>query len=599
MQNQTDPFMTKNLYKHQNNFLVTILISFLSLFLLSCANKTQEESVDEKLGFDQKNLNEKIKVLLSDNGWILIENLSVESLDSLKAFYSARDYKSFLINTLESKSTIDSVILILGDAYQHGIDPERYNYNRIKQIFESSLKPELESNQRHKQLAQSEILLLDAILKYSSDMRNGIVNPRELYSSTHFLPVRDSLNKMFLEPLNQVDMIRYLKEIQPKSKLYKNLQSALLHFKQMESIAWESIAVTDKKIEIGQSSEKIPSIYKKLILLELLDTTKYKTKDPVVYDSTLAGSVKTFQKINGLVDDGVIGKVTIERFNITPRQYVEKIKLNLERLRWFDYSDTAKYIIVNIPDFKVAAVENQKRLFEIKACTGRKIDWQTVTMYGQLSYFVVNPTWTVPKSIIKEEIVSGLRRDSSYLKKRNFRVYKAGERVSLDGLSASDLASSNKYTMIQDPGAGNALGKIKFMFNNPFGIYLHDTPTRAPFNYVNRAVSHGCVRVEKPMQLAEYLLYNNSKWNLDFLKIEIGLKVDDTTIKNEYAKVRDSLRKGNSYGVTTEIKLQNKIPLFIDYYTTWVDEDGLFNYRDDVYDRDPILLENLKSVLSN
>src|SRR5690606_32119232 len=137
------------------------------------------------------------------------------------------------------------------------------------------------------------------------------------------------------------------------------------------------------------------------------------------------------------------------------------------------------------------------------------------------------------------------------------------------------------------------------MFNNPFGIYLHDTPTRAPFNYVNRAVSHGCVRVEKPMQLAEYLLYNNSKWNLDFLKIEIGLKVDDTTIKNEYAKVRDSLRKGNSYGVTTEIKLQNKIPLFIDYYTTWVDEDGLFNYRDDVYGRDPILLENLKSVLSN
>ncbi|MFZ2863720.1 MAG: L,D-transpeptidase family protein, partial [Ignavibacteriaceae bacterium] len=207
-------------------------------------------------------------------------------------------------------------------------------------------------------------------------------------------------------------------------------------------------------------------------------------------------------------------------------------------------------------------------------------------------------TWSVPKSIIKEEIVNGLRSDSSYLKKRNFRVYKAGERISLDGLTAKDLASSNSYTLIQDPGAGNALGKIKFMFTNPFGIYLHDTPTRAPFGYVNRAVSHGCVRIEKPMKLAEYLLSNNSNWNLDFLKIEIGQRVDDPAAKNEFARVRDSLRKGNSYGVTTEVKLTKKIPLFINYYTTWVDEDGLFNYRDDVYSRDAILLENLKPAMS-
>lgn len=591
--------MIKNIKYHQNLLLVTIIFTLITFLFSSCSNKTEEKSLDEKLGFDQNKLNDNIKMFLSDNNWMITDNLSVESLDTLKSFFRSRNYKSFLISTLESKSRIDSAISILGNSYQHGINPARYNYRKMKEIFELSFKPEIDSNKRHKHIAQSEILLLDAILKYSSDMRNGIVNPRELYPSTHFLPVTDSLNKKYLEPLSQTDLIRYLKEIQPKSKLYKKLQTALMSFMKMESLTWEPITVTDKKIEIGQSSEKIPIIYNKLIMLGLLDTTKYKAKNPVVYDSALAGSVKNFQKSNGLVADGVIGKETIERLNITPKQYVEKIKLNLERLRWFDYSDTAKFILVNIPDFKVIAVENQKNLFEIKACTGRKNNWQTVTMYGQLSYFVLNPTWTVPRSIIKEEIISGLRRDSSYLKKRNFRVYKSGKRIGLDGLTAGDLASSNSYTMIQDPGAGNALGKIKFMFNNPFGIYLHDTPTRAPFNYVNRAVSHGCVRVEKPMQLAEYLLSNNSKWNLDFLKLEIGLQVDNPLVKNEYAKVRDSLRKGNSYGVTTEIKLQNKIPLFIDYYTTWVDEDELFNYRDDVYGRDPILLENLKSALSN
>lgn len=590
--------MRKTIYKRYIQPVNIAILLFFTLILLSCDKKPAEQSIDEKLGFNLEMYEQNLKEALTNNSWIILGNINVESLDTLKSFYAAKNYGTLLISTLESKSRIDSVLEIIGNAEQHGLNSERYNYSIIRDLFESSFTEELQPEQRLKQLAQLEVLLIDAIIKYSSDMRHGVLNPRELYKETHFLPVNDSLNTKYSEPLNQNNILSYLENIQPKSITYKGLQSALLKFKQIESIDWEPITFTDKKIEVGQSSDKINAVYKKLIILGLLDTLVYKTKDPVVYDSALANSIKTFQKINGLVDDGVIGKGTIERLNITPKQYVEKIKLNLERLRWFNYSDTSKYILVNIPDFKVIAIENQKPLFEIKACAGRKNNWQTVTLYGQLSYFVLNPTWSVPKSIIKEEIVNGLRSDSSYLKKRNFRVYKAGQRISLDGLTAKDLASSNSYTLIQDPGAGNALGKIKFMFTNPFGIYLHDTPTRAPFAYVNRAVSHGCVRVEKPMELADYLLKNNSNWSLDFLKIEIGQKVDDQLIKNEYAKVRDSLRKGNSYGVTTEVKLTKKIPLFIDYYTTWVDEEGHFNYRDDVYSRDPILLESLKPVLS-
>lgn len=590
--------MLRNIVKLNIQFVIFIILILFTLPFLSCENKAPEQSIDEKLGFDPKMFEQYLKDALTFNSWIKEENISIESLDTLKSIYTAKNFQAFLINTLESKPTIDSIIEILGEAELHGLNPERYNFSIIKNLFESSFNDKLKPEQRNKQLAQSEVLLIDALLKYSSDMRQGVLNPRILYEKTHFLPVNDSLNTKYLDPVNQTNILAYLKNIQPKSVIYKNLQHALLKFKQIESIEWKQIPLTDKKIEIGQSSENIPDIFKKLVVLGLLDTAMYKTDDPLVYDSVLSNSVKVFQRINGLISDGVIGKGTLERFNITPKQYVEKIKLNLERLRWSDYSDTARYILVNIPDFNVTIVEKQKPLFEIKACTGRKNNWQTVTLYGQLSYFVLNPTWSVPKSIIKEEIVNGLRSDSSYLKKRNFRVYKAGERISLDGLTAKDLASSNNYTLIQDPGAGNALGKIKFMFTNPFGIYLHDTPTRAPFGYVNRAVSHGCVRIEKPMKLAEYLLSNNSNWNLDFLKIEIGQKVDDPAAKNEFARVRDSLRKGNSYGVTTEVKLTKKIPLFINYYTTWVDEDGLFNYRDDVYSRDAILLENLKPAMS-
>ena len=167
--------------------------------------------------------------------------------------------------------------------------------------------------------------------------------------------------------------------------------------------------------------------------------------------------------------------------------------------------------------------------------------------------------------------------------------------VSLSGITASELAA-NRYSLVQNPGAGNALGKIKFMFKNPFGVYLHDTPTRAPFSYVNRAVSHGCMRVEKPMQLAEYFLSNNSNWTLDYLKIEIGQKVENQTVVEEYKSKRSELRKNSSYGITTEVKLDKYVPLFVDYYTVWVDKDGKLNYRDDVYGRDKKLKESLFTI---
>ena len=153
-----------------------------------------------------------------------------------------------------------------------------------------------------------------------------------------------------------------------------------------------------------------------------------------------------------------------------------------------------------------------------------------------------------------------------------------------------ELALENiPYTIIQDPGVGNALGKIKFMFKNPFGIYLHDTPTRAPFSYSNRAVSHGCIRLEKPLMFAEYILKDNSNWNIDYVKIEIGQKPDDQSKISEYNQKRNELRRNSSYGKTTNVVLDKKILLFVDYYTAWIDENGDINFRDDIYRKDEIL----------
>ncbi len=576
---------------------ITILFTTIILILFfGCENKTVkiETGLNDELNFNSSDYENILKNTFSNaNSASILFASPSEKLDTIKYFYSTQNFKPIFIKSFESKNFVDSLLDILGKADEHGLNPERYHYSSIKNEFYESIKPNIESNNRYIHLANAELLTSDAILNYSTHMRHGVVNPRQLYFDRYYLPVADSLNKKLFEPFKQSDVIQYLKNIQPKSDKYKKLQYALKRFNSLKDIDWAPIPIPDKKIEIGNQFAPLNLVAERLTVLGFLDTNKVKLKVFTVYDSLLAYPVKQFQKANGLNDDGVIGKSTIERLNISPKEYIKKIKINLERFRWVDYSDTAKYVLVNIPDFKLYVMENRNEKFNINICTGRKGEWETPNLYGQISYFVLNPTWSVPKSIIQEEIVSGLRRDSSYLKKRNFKVYKAGNRVSLDGLSANDLSSSNRYSIVQDPGAGNALGKIKFMFKNPFGVYLHDTPTRAPFKYTNRAVSHGCMRVEKPMQLAEYLLMNNSKWKLDYLKIEIGQKSNDQNIIAEYNQRRNELRKNSSYGVTTEVKLDNSIPVFVDYYTIWVDNNGKLNYREDVYGRDKILIENL------
>jgi len=578
------------------------IILFSTIFLISfyaCDNNTEkvEPGLNEQFKFNLAEYENVLRknIIIPDTLSIVFETCG-KDLDSIKYFYSTQNFKPIFLKSFESQEFVDSLLDILGNAYQHGLNPERYHYSILKNEFYELLKPNLDKNKRYFYLANAELLIADAILKYSSHMRHGVVNPRKIYPDSYFIPLKDSLNKQLFEPFNQKDIIQYLYNIQPKSDKYKKLQTALQRFESLKNMEWITIPIPNKKIEISHSFDHLTLIAKRLNTLGFLDTAVVKINDLTFYDTLLVESIKSFQRANGFNGDGVIDKSTIERLNISPKDYVDKIKLTLERFRWLDYSDTAKYILVNIPDFKVYAIENYKEQFNIVICAGRKGEWETPILYGQISYMVLNPTWSVPRSIIQEEIVNGLRKDSLYLKKRNFKVYKSGERVSLDGLTAKDFSSSNRYSLIQDPGAGNALGKIKFMFRNPFGVYLHDTPTRAPFKYVNRAVSHGCMRVEKPFQFAEYLLNNNSRWTTDYIKIETGQKLDDQNIVNEFYNKRTELRKNSSYGVTTEIKFDRYIPLFVDYYTVWVDENGIFNYRDDVYGKDKILMEYFKKV---
>lgn len=599
----------------------TISIKFLSIaaiFILLSACKQKEAdpllNLNEKLRFDISEYQQEIKNIFSYSD--LSQDSTIQFYDSLKYFYSQRNYQPIFITSFEQHGLLYSILNIFQKADEHGLNSELYHCNKIAEQFLLATVDTLINPNRFYQLATAEILTADAILKYSNHLRYGVVNPKSIFNDSYNLPVPDSSQKRLLEPLVQEDIVDYLHKIEPKSEKYQKLKTALKKFEVLKDKKWETIPKIEGKIQPGDNHPAMENIMCNLISLGYIDTVNVSIYDWTLYDSVFTASVKKFQRVHGLNDDGVIGNETINRLNLTPGDYVEKIKLSLERFRWIDYSDMPQYILVNIPDFKLYAIENKKVLFDIKVCTGlkrpanfdermkyfkqtKKIshkpdDWETPVLYAEISYMVLNPTWNVPVSIIREEIFREVKKDSNYLHIKKFKVYKGNEEINLDEVDVKELAADNvPYRIVQDPGPGNALGKIKFMFNNPFGIYLHDTPTRPPFSLSNRAVSHGCVRVEKPLQLAEYLLRDHPKWNIDYLKIEIGERVSDKEKIREYRQRRESLRKFASLGQTTDINLTKKIPLIIDYYTTWVDENGEVNFRDDVYNKDKILKQYL------
>ena len=568
--------------------------------------------------FSESEYEQKFKdQFFSTQEYILKNDSVIYYYDTLKYFYAQRNFQPLWVTNFDDSKNVFTIIPIIEKADENGLNPEQYHFKNIINEFTQATDT-LPNASRYYHLAMTELLVSDALLKYSRHLRYGVVNPKEIFSDTYFLPYDDSSKGDLLEPLRQENLKEYFNSIQPKSKRYLKLQEALKHYNKFIGQDWPQIILTVNKIEYGSENSALPLISDKLITLGYLDTSNVKISNPIFYDSLIFKCIQQFQRDNGLNDDGVIGKNTVVRLNFTPEQYVNTIKINLERFRWNDYPDTGQYVLVNIPDFRLFIFDKGEKIFESKICAGSKRpsnfeermkvykkskkwrdkpdDWETPNLFGQISYLVLNPTWNVPQSIMKEEIVYKMRKDSSYLSSHNFKVFLDTLELNPDSITVSDLLVEKvPYKIIQDPGAGNALGKIKFIFNNPFGIYLHDTPNRPPFKYDIRAVSHGCIRVEHPLPLAEFLLKGNPKWNIDFVKIEIGMKAANDSIAKVYTVKRESLRKYASLGQTTDVVLSRKVPVYIDYYTAWVDNKGTTQFRADVYDRDKVLLEYLNS----
>lgn len=370
---------------------------------------------------------------------------------------------------------------------------------------------------------------------------NNVPDPREL---KWFIPRRKVSLTSLLDSI-VVNKGENITSYEPVNRQYQLLSTVLKKYSDVkEKGGWGKITFNKKKYEPGDSLPEIAWIRNRLYLSADLPAND----SSMVYDDALLEAVKKFQLRHGLAADGVIGVGTLSFMENSVEDVIRKILVNMERLRWVPADPETDYLLVNIPEYRLHLYENGQHVYQMNVVVG-STQHNTVIFNDELKYVVFSPYWNVPPGILKDEVLPGIAKDSNYLVKHNMERFSGGVR--------------------QKPGPSNSLGLVKFLFPNSYNIYLHDTPSKSLFNESSRAFSHGCIRVAEPLKLAEWILRKDTAWTTDKMVEAMH------TGKEKYVEVAD------------------KVPVIIGYFTTWVDSNGEFQVRKDIYGHDATLMSKI------
>ena len=422
-----------------------------------------------------------------------------------------------------------------------------------------------------KELAELELLMTDAFFALAEDLDLGIVNPEGLAAKWSIPRKRKALeyDSLLTQAWRTAELRSQLALLYPKTPSYSK---GKLLFRQLEErakgkeINWKPIK-TDRVLRPGESNATLLQVRERLAFwgyLEALGRT-----DPKIYDSLLVRQVLAFQAERGIKVDGVLGYATLQALNESPAQLMDKIKVNLERMRWIpEHFFRGEAILVNVPSFELVYHKGADTLFTTKVIVGT-LKHQTPVFTAPLSYLVFSPYWNIPPSIAKNETLPAIRKNANYLQRNNMEVVNtAGQPLTSSQVNWN--AKPFPYLIRQKPGESNALGQVKFMFPNPNNVYLHDTPAKQLFDQDLRAFSHGCIRMAQPRDFAELLLKNSEGWTSE--KVGLAMGQDKEKIVN----------------------LPYKIPVGIVYFTFWTEANGKPRFFVDIYKRDAEVLELLR-----
>lgn len=458
-----------------------------------------------------------------------------------------------------------SAVKILEQAGDEGLNPSDYDASTLsKDVAEASQGAPL-SIAKQTELDSS---MTQSLLRYLHDLHYGRVDPRTVYANFDVPPKTLNLQATLNAAVAAGDLSLAVKEATPSFPLYKALRPWLVTYRALEgNPAWSGNlpALPAQKLEPGAAYAGVSLLVARLVSLGDLPTGFV---TPERYQGTLVDGVKLFQKRHGLTPDGVIGKTTFEQLNVKPAARVEQISLTLERLRWTPLMVDKRLLVVNLPEFELRGLEINGDEVQIplkmNVIVGKALNTQTPMFDEQMRAIEFSPYWNVPPSITRAETVPKLRRDPGYFDRQGFEIVtRSGEVVThLDDAQLAAL-QSGQSRIRQRPGAQNALGDIKFIFPNNDNIYMHHTPSVGLFQRDRRDLSHGCIRVESPVDLAEFVLKGEPEWTPE--------------------KIREAMENGSS----KTIRIKNPIMVVIAYATAIVKQrGGAIYFYGDIYGHD-------------
>ncbi len=490
--------------------------------------------------------------------------------DAISSFYEERQGEPLWFKGRSLNQKGRDLLFLIENSWQNGLKPKAYHLETIKGIYAGNdFSKDLDENR----MLEVELLLTDAYIRHFRDLSGMRIRALDMdLNPEHWrqpVSIRDALETL----KDDVNIIRLFKSIEPQTKTYQALKSELIRLVEERSyvgaspqkIFFETVALP------GRGYNNIPRLRQRMGLKDVPEEKKY------MYDPDLVEAVKKFQLKEGLVPDGVIGKMTLSAMNRGAQDKINQIIVNMERLRWVHDKKPERFIIVNIPSAMLWAIDKGAVRFQMPVIVGRE-ERQTNIFVTSIHGVRFHPDWTVPPTIKKEDIVPHLQENPNYLADKGMELFNGygAEALTIDpsiidwnSISEAELEA---LKLVQIPGAHNPLGMIRILMPNRYNIYLHDTNEKSLFNASSRALSSGCIRMKDPEKVAMFVLEKKGGW--DQRQFNVVMSED---------KTRD-------------IYTDENMPVYIMYYTVWLGDNDRVNYGIDVYGRDKKLLQLLEKL---
>ncbi len=494
----------------------------------------------------------------------LVGNYDVAPL--VVRFYERRRFRAAWCTGRGPRDVAFQLVATLSRAADDGLPAEDEESSRLRAGLESLERGLFGPRPDPDSLADLDLRLTRSFFKHAAHLSTGRIDPSRLPADWHVRSRRIDLVSTLEHTLATRDVEAGMEALAPSQRGYVLLRNELRRYRSIADRGGWPRVPPGTPLRHGDAGDRVRLLRQRLAAEGDLDSALAARQ---VFDGVLAGAVKSFQARHGLDTTGWVGSRDLAELDVPARARVEQIELNLERWRWLPDTLGWRYLLVNIPGFTLEVREGERAVLAMRVVVGRELS-RTPLFSDSITYLVFNPVWEVPPDIAAAEVLPALQKDPQYLAKNHLRVFRGRGREAREVSAASVdwrrvTAESFRFSIKQDPGPENAVGHVKFMCPNQYAVYLHDTPAGHLFDEPERALSHGCVRVERPLELAQYLLRGKKGW--DSLRV---------------AACFDSLQN-------QAVIVPHPVPVHLLYWTAWVDDRGRTQFRRDVYGLDSLL----------